>query len=168
MQPTNDADARGRWLGELLDRHGAALALYASHWTNNAEDCVQEALVQLAGQQPQPDRPVAWLYRAVKHKALNQRRGESRRRNREQQAWQRRLHAMAGESTRTDLLDAVASLPQLRREVMMLKIWGALTFAEMEDVLGRSASTLQREYSKGIHQLQKQWGEPCQNLTETE
>ena len=35
-------------LGRLLDEHGAALALYASQWTESADDCVQEALVELA------------------------------------------------------------------------------------------------------------------------
>ena len=37
-------------LGRLLDEHGAALALYASQWTDAADDCVQEALVELARQ----------------------------------------------------------------------------------------------------------------------
>jgi len=36
-------------LGRLLDEHGPALALYASQWTDAADDCVQEALIELAG-----------------------------------------------------------------------------------------------------------------------
>ena len=35
-------------LGRLLDEHGAALALYATQWTDSPDDCVQEALVELA------------------------------------------------------------------------------------------------------------------------
>ncbi len=62
-------------LGRLLDEHGAALALYASQWTDSADDCVQEALVELARQRQAPDHIVAWLYRVVKNRALNAARG---------------------------------------------------------------------------------------------
>ena len=58
-------------LGQLLDELGPALALYAAQWTDAADDCVQEALVELAGQTTVPDNVRAWLYRVVKHRALN-------------------------------------------------------------------------------------------------
>ena len=70
-------------LGRLLDEHGSALALYASQWTDAADDCVQEALVELARQREAPEHVVAWLYRVVKHRALNAARGARRRRERE-------------------------------------------------------------------------------------
>ena len=43
-------------LGRLLDEHGSALALYAAQWTDAADDCVQEALVELAKQRQSPER----------------------------------------------------------------------------------------------------------------
>jgi len=46
-------------LGELLDRHGATLELYASQWTRCPEDCVQEALVELARRIQPPEHVVA-------------------------------------------------------------------------------------------------------------
>ena len=58
-------------LGRLLDEHGTALALYASQWTEASDDCVQEALVELARQPQVPNHPAAWLYRVVKNRALN-------------------------------------------------------------------------------------------------
>src|SRR3954454_5494218 len=70
-------------LGRLLDEHGPALALYAAQWTDAADDCVQEALVELARQRQLPDHLVAWLYRVVKHRAPNVARGDRRRRERE-------------------------------------------------------------------------------------
>lgn len=168
MQPIDDADARCRWLAELLDGHGAALALYAAQWASAADDCVQEAVVELAGQHPLPDRPVAWLYRVVKHKALNQQRGDRRRRQREQDAWQRRLRTTSASESRTELLDAIAAMPELRREVVLLKIWGSLTFSEIAEVLGRPTSTLHREYGAAIDQLRKQWEVPCQQTTKAD
>src|SRR3954452_131567 len=74
-------------LGRLLDEHGPALALYAAQWTDAADDCVQEALVELARQPQSPDHVVAWLYRVVKHRALNAARGARRRRERESRAF---------------------------------------------------------------------------------
>ncbi len=65
-------------LGRLLDEHGPALALYAAQWTDDPDDCVQEALVELARQRQSPDYVVAWLYRVVKHRALNAARGDRR------------------------------------------------------------------------------------------
>src|SRR2546423_10524135 len=78
-------------LGRLLDEHGPALALYAAQWTDSADDCVQEALVELARQRPSPEHVVAWLYRVVKHRALNAARGDRRRRERESRAMAERL-----------------------------------------------------------------------------
>src|SRR5215210_7588596 len=78
-------------LGRLLDEHGSALALYAAQWTDAADDCVQEALVELARQRQSPEHVVAWLYRVVKNRALNAARGDQRRRERESRAMAERL-----------------------------------------------------------------------------
>src|SRR5215211_7067168 len=78
-------------LGRLLDEHGPALALYAVQWTDAADDCVQEALVELARQRQSPEHVVAWLYRVVKHRALNAARGDRRRRERESRAMAERF-----------------------------------------------------------------------------
>src|SRR3954467_136039 len=73
-------------LGRLLDEHGSALALYAAQWTDAPDDCVQEALVELARVRQSPEHVIAWLYRVVKHRALNAARGDRRRRDRESRA----------------------------------------------------------------------------------
>ena len=64
-------------IAEMLDRHGPALAFYARQWTSTADDCVQEALVELARQPATPDNPAAWLYRVVRNRALNAARARS-------------------------------------------------------------------------------------------
>ena len=70
-------------LGRLLDRHAAALELYARQFCHSAEDVVQEAVVELACQPGAPDDPVAWLYRVVRNKAIGVARSTRRRRRRE-------------------------------------------------------------------------------------
>jgi DNA-directed RNA polymerase specialized sigma24 family protein len=82
-RPFEDSAIDAELIGRLLDEQGPALALYAAQWTDAADDCVQEALVELARQPAVPKHVVAWLYRAVKNRALNAARMDRRRRARE-------------------------------------------------------------------------------------
>ena len=61
-------------LGQLLDRHGRALVLFARQWTSSPEDVVQEAFVQLSRQTEAPRDPASWLYRVVRNGAISARR----------------------------------------------------------------------------------------------
>lgn len=173
MQPLaensgGDGASRSRWLGELIDRHGASLALYAAQWTTAADDCVQEALLALAFQTPPPVHPVAWLYAVVRRRAMNQARGDRRRQANEQQAWQHRLQSRITASESRELLDAVAQLPDDLRELVVLKTWGGLTFDEAAQVLGTSASTLHRRYHEALDHLRQVWEIPCERMTKYE
>src|SRR5215213_4140157 len=68
-----------RELGELLDRHGAGLGLYARQWTSQADDVVQEAFVALVRLPGRPERPGAWLFGTVRRLALMAARSQRRR-----------------------------------------------------------------------------------------
>src|SRR6476646_3663087 len=127
-------------LGRLLDEHGSALALYAAQWTDAADDCVQEALVELAKQRKSPEHVVAWLYRVVKHRALNAARGDRRRRERETRAMAERFPASEQSAGfgRDEGIAATEALVQLyleQRELVVMRIWGNLTFEEIGAVL---------------------------------
>src|SRR5262245_46213622 len=80
-------------LGRLLDEQGGALVLFAAQWTDAPDDCVQEALIELARQRLAPDSPVAWLFRVVKNRALSRARSARRRQRHETQAGELRLLA---------------------------------------------------------------------------
>ena len=54
-----------------MDEHGAAKSLYARQWCRVPDDALQEALIDLARQDPVPDNPVAWLYKTVRRRAMN-------------------------------------------------------------------------------------------------
>ena len=77
---------KAKQIATLLDEHAGALALYASQWAQSPDDCVQEAFVELAGQTACPENPVAWLYRVVRNRAINELRSRQRRNNREKTA----------------------------------------------------------------------------------
>jgi RNA polymerase sigma factor (sigma-70 family) len=157
-----DADS----LGRLLDRHGAALALYAAQWTNAAEDCVQEALVELARQPKLPEHVLAWLYRVVKNRALNAARGARRRRERETRsiAWRFEAANQAATFDRTEMLAVVEALDRLepdQREIVVMKIWSGLTYAEIGSALSISISTAHRQYERALVTLRKSLESPC-------
>jgi hypothetical protein len=53
-------------LGQVFDRHAAALVFYARQWCPNPEDVVQEALILLAAEPRAPRDVVSWLYHVVR------------------------------------------------------------------------------------------------------
>jgi RNA polymerase sigma factor (sigma-70 family) len=153
-------------LGRLLDEHGPALALYAAQWTDAPDDCVQEALVELARQQPSPEHVVAWLYRVVKHRALNAARGARRRRERESQVMSERFPE-TGQPATFDGDEAIAAtnaLVQLEpqeRELVVMRIWGNLTYEEIGTALNLSTATAYRQYERALTKLRNILESPC-------
>ena len=161
-------------LGRLLDEHGAALALYASQWTDTADDCVQEALVELARQREAPEHAVAWLYRVVKHRALNAARGARRRREREARVMADRLAGsqQAGAFDRGDTLAVVEALDRLdasERELVVMRIWGGLTYDDIGVALAISTSSAHRQYERALAKLRQILESPCStNMNQSE
>jgi RNA polymerase sigma-70 factor (ECF subfamily) len=63
----------------ILDRHTAALVLYARQWCGTPEDVVQDVFLLLMREPAAPENPLAWLYRTVRNKAINAARSGRRR-----------------------------------------------------------------------------------------
>jgi RNA polymerase sigma-70 factor (ECF subfamily) len=148
-------------IAELFDRHAAALALYASQWTAAGDDCVQEALVELARQPIAPDNPAAWLYRVVRNRALNAARAARRRTTHEQAAAEARAGgprlSETGPADQAELADLIATLAPEAREIVVLRIWGQLAWREIAEVTGGSTSGAQRYYVQALQQLRQHW-----------
>jgi RNA polymerase sigma factor (sigma-70 family) len=145
-------------IAEMFDRHAAALALYARQWTAQADDCVQEALIELARQPHAPDNPAAWLYRVVRNRALNASRAERRRTSHEQAATEARTTSVGPDAAdRTEVVDALTRLAADVREVVVLRVWGQLAWQEIAEVTGGSRSGAQRSYVAGLEQLRGIW-----------
>jgi RNA polymerase sigma-70 factor (ECF subfamily) len=51
------------------------------------------------------------------------------------------------------------------REVIVARIWGSLTYAEIAELVGTSLSTAQRRYEQGIRELQTRLENPCETKT---
>lgn len=152
----------------LFDEHFAALTFYASQFSGDGQDLVQEAFLKLAEQYPGPERPVAWLYRVVRNLGLN----EVRRQTRQQKHhhdWARQRQGagplsspgMSAESAaeNSELQTAVNRLPADVRVIVIARIWSGLTFQEIADLTGRSLATCQRHYQQALEQLRRQWAD---------
>ncbi len=146
-------------IARLLDEYGPALRLYASGWSNEPDDCVQEALIEIAAQVPPPERPLAWLYRVIRRRAHSHYRSESRRTKHETIAAERR-RAVETTTESAELRDLLAQLDDTSRELVVLKIWGNQTFAEIAEITGCSTSTLHRDYAAAIERLRTLWTAP--------
>lgn len=148
----------------VLTTQAAALELYARSWCASPEDVVQEAIVQLASQHPLPERPIGWLYCAVRRGAISAGRAESRRKRHESAA-ARPLDWF--EPTVGDALDARAAAEALveltleHREVLVARLWGGLNYSEIGELVGCSSSAAHRRYAAGLAALRERLGIAC-------
>jgi RNA polymerase sigma factor (sigma-70 family) len=158
MRPTD--------LARLIDAHAAALVLYARQWCAAPEDVVQEAFLKLVRCRQPPEDAVAWLYRVVRNAALDAAKRDRRRQRRESAVARPVRWFVEPEVDGLDAENAVAALQELpddQREVIVARHWGGLSFEQIAQVSGCSASTAFRRYSAGVEGLRKQLGVSCPN-----
>lgn len=153
-------------VARLIDTHAAALVLCARQWCAEPEDVVQEAFVKLVRQQPPPADCVAWLFRVVRNGAIDAGKTARRRRQRESSVARPERWFVESEIDGLDAETAVAALERLAgdwREVIVARHWGGLSFEQIAEVVGCSASTAFRRYTAGVEQLRADLGITCPN-----
>jgi RNA polymerase sigma-70 factor (ECF subfamily) len=161
-------------MGALLDNDswqdwfqhfGPKLLLCARHWTRSladAEDVVQEAFVRFwRHQRGLPGDPMALLVTSVRRAAFDLARREGRRAAREERAgWvdaESFFHAsLDGDERRTAIENALRRIPVEQREVLVLKIWGELTFEQIAAELELSPNTAASRYRYALAALRKE------------
>jgi RNA polymerase sigma-70 factor (ECF subfamily) len=150
-----------------LDQHGAALVLFARQWVAShadAEDVVQEAFVRFWRSRQRVAEPVAYLYACVRHCALDWQRGRRRQSRREEAAARPEAQTwFAGpleqDERRAAIAAALGTLPESQREVLVMKIWGGLTFSQIAEALRTSANTAASRYRYALAKLREQLAE---------
>jgi RNA polymerase sigma-70 factor (ECF subfamily) len=160
------ADTHDPW-AVWLDRHGAALVMLARQWVAcraDAEDVVQEAFVRFWRSRERAADPAAYLYACVKHCALDSLRGRSRQSRREEAAARPEAEPLFAEPLEQDerraaIESALWTLPENQREVLVLKIWGDLSFAQIAEALDVSANTAASRYRYALAKLREQLAE---------
>ena len=138
------------------------LLLFARQWIRSpgdAEDVVQEAFVRFWRRNYSVDNR-ALLYATVRSIAIDFLRRDNRRARRESTAvsemeqFVEPQFAVEDESQQA-LAMALGRLPNEQREVLVMKIWSELTFAEIASVLGISQNTAASRYRYALVALKK-------------
>lgn len=144
------------------------LLLFARQWVHDvadAEDIVQTAFVKFWRKQANAQREhYPLLYAAVRTTALDHLRGVERRVRREAEP---AVTVLREDSTFFDttveqredaalIEGALQSLPHDQREVLVLRIWGGLTFAEIATTLSESINTVGSRYRYALDALRRQ------------
>ena len=138
------------------------LLLFARQWLRSpadAEDVVQEAFVRFWRRHHDISNR-ALLYATVRSIALDFVRRDSRRARREVDASSETAGSVEPQFEQLDdsqrsLASAVDRLPLDQREVLVMKIWDELTFAEIATALGISQNTAASRYRYALVALKK-------------
>ncbi len=152
---------------EWFDRNGPRLLLWAKQWSrsaSDAEDILQEAFIRYwKHQRSLGGNPLGLLFASVRRTATDCARKNLRREAREQLSdlaateeipW---FEPSGMDPERQGLLEAaIKRLPSEQREVLVLKIWGELTFEEIAGELDISANTAASRYRYALTALRKE------------
>jgi RNA polymerase sigma-70 factor (ECF subfamily) len=138
------------------------LVLFARQWVRSsadAEDVVQEAFVRF-WRRNLSIKNRALLYAAVRSAALDLIRRDDRRARREVEVFGQAERTVQPQFEQLDdsqreLVAALDRLPRDQREVLVMKIWNELTFAEIGGALGISQNTAASRYRYGLGNLKK-------------
>lgn len=155
----------------LARRHEGRLLRHARlllGFRGEPEDAVQEALLSLARNPPDPGDAIcashgigAWLNQVTRNHCLDMIRSDSRRRDREDAAVLGRpdtsletpLAAAEGDDTRLTIERTLARLPEDQREAVALRLLDDKSYAEIAAITGRKVGTVGWLISRGMKTL---------------
>lgn len=149
---------------DWFDRHGPRLFLYAKQLTRSAadaEDVLQEAFVRFwKHQRHLGGEPIALVFASIRRTAIDQARSADRRARREETAGQSIeepwFDRESTEQERTaEIEESLRQLPQEQREILVLRLWGELTYEQIGDQLGISPHTAASRYRHGMDRMRR-------------
>ncbi|MCP5536200.1 MAG: sigma-70 family RNA polymerase sigma factor [Akkermansiaceae bacterium] len=173
---SNPAASSGYAWGQWLAENGSRMLLFARQQTRTAEDAedvLQDALVKLARKVDEgtfdggQESWKPYLYTAIRRLAIDLGRKNDRRSKREEKAEADRRGETGGlsdpwfesgassDEMRNLLENGLKKLPDKFSEVIVMKIWGERTFAEIGEILGVSLNTVASRYRYGLERLRK-------------
>jgi RNA polymerase sigma-70 factor (ECF subfamily) len=157
-----EADRWRQW----LTRHGAALLLFARQWSAtpaDAEDAMQDGFLRFWKTRSRAREELAYLYACVRSAAMDLGRGEHRRELREASAPAADESAFEPAIERAErramIESALNQLPGDQREVVVMKIWGGLTFAQIAQALEIPLNTAASRYRYALARLETELSE---------
>ena len=147
------------WLGE----HGPSLLLFARTRTRSeadAEDLLQEAVVESAEKNEGNLPDLRLVYATIRRRAIDLARKTDRRIAREEVAAEESDtcwfdDTIEQKETARVIDRAIKKMPEKFREVVILKIWSELTFAQIAEALDIPLNTAASRYRYGLEILKR-------------
>jgi RNA polymerase sigma-70 factor (ECF subfamily) len=142
----------------LYEQHGPVLLAYGIsllHDRSASEDVLHQVFTKLLQTGAVINgQPLHYLYRAIRNTALNHQRNHSRERPLASNGhW---LESPRGlEEVGLALQSALKELPVEQREIIVLRVWGQMTFEEAALALDISPSTAASRYRYGLAKLKE-------------
>jgi len=143
-------------IDSLYREHGPALLLFALAITgerSQAQDAVHHVFLRLLekGDLRRASDKKAYLFGCVRNAILNECKRQDRQSPLDDSAWfDPPDQDHAGEQ---NLRRAIAALPDDQRQVVVLHVWGELTFSQIGDLLGVSSNTAASRYRYALGKL---------------
>jgi RNA polymerase sigma factor (sigma-70 family) len=159
---TNEPPTPSDWQRWLVD-HAPKFLLFARQQSRaeaDAQDLVQESVVECWRRQADgAPPPLPRVFATIRRRAIDLARSRERRVRRELavdlpgESW---FDTTAEDRERSRMIqNALSQLPDIYREVITLKVWGGLTFAEIAEALDLPANTAASRYRYGLAELRK-------------
>ena len=145
-------------LRTMYERHGPVLLAYALSLLGDrsaSEDVLHQVFMKLLQRDVAiHGQPLHYLYRAIRNTALNYRRHHARELELAPNGhW---LESPPGlEAIGLALQEALAELPDEQRAIMILRVWGQMTFEEAGAALDISPNTAASRYRYGLAKLKE-------------
>ena len=127
----------------------------------DAQDLVQEAMVEAWSRQRRPiPPPPAMVFSTIRRRAIDLARSNQSRTLRETKAARETSYLWfdsGAEDRERDVLlqDAMSKMVDIYRDVVTLKVWGELTFAEISEALDIPVNTAASRYRYGLAELRR-------------
>ena len=147
-----------------LEDHAPKLLLFARQQARSeadAQDLVQEAVVEASKRQSNGmPPPPALVFATIHRRAIDLARRQDRRAGRERAALEPPRDSWfdtgVEDRERAQVIQgAMNRLPDIYRQVITLRVWGGLTFAEISHSLGIPPNTAASRYRYGLAELRK-------------
>jgi RNA polymerase sigma-70 factor (ECF subfamily) len=155
LQPTRSAIAD---VERLYRQHGSALLLFAAAITGDrsrAQDAIHQVFVKLLadGNLQKALDAKAYLFTCVRNAALNDAKVRQRDVTFDESAW----FEPPGRdyAAEINLRRALLALPEDQRQVIILHVWGELTFAQITQTLEISPNTVASRYRYALSRLRE-------------
>lgn len=161
-----DNAAFGRLYDAYVEKIYAYL-YYRTHHRETAEDLTADvftkAFAKIASFDPEGGSFSAWIYRIAHNRLVDHYRA-FRPTDDIEDVWDAlRSDVDVNRDTETSerlalVQKAVQSLPAAQREVVLMRAWDGLTYAEIAEALGKNESACKMAFSRGLATLKEQVG----------